>query len=260
MSIKKAVLLAGGYGTRISEETSIRPKPLIEIGGQPIIWHIMKSYYAAGVDEFIICLGYKGYMIKEYFSNYFLHTSDVTIDHSTNQITYHNQRSENWKITLVDTGDGSMTGGRIKRIAPYIGKDEHFCMTYGDGVSDVDFKALFKAHEAHGREATVTVVTPPGRFGAIDFDGDKVVGFREKPKSESGWINGGFFVLSPAVFDRIEGDHTIWERDPMESLAHDGELFAFKHSGFWHPMDTLRDKKHLESLWDSGEAPWKVWS
>jgi len=259
VTIKKAILLAGGFGTRISEETSVRPKPLIEIGGQPIIWHIMKNYYAAGIDEFIICLGYKGYMIKEYFSNYYLHTSDVTIDHKNNTTTYHKQRSEDWKITMVDTGDGSMTGGRIKRIAPYIEDGEHFCMTYGDGVSDVDIKALLKTHQAHGREATVTVVTPPGRFGAIDFDGDKVVGFREKPKSESGWINGGFFVLSSDVFDRIEGDKTIWEREPMESLAKEDQLYAYKHSGFWHPMDTLRDKNHLEGLWESGKAPWKNW-
>lgn len=259
MTIKKAVLLAGGFGTRISEETSVRPKPLIEIGGQPIIWHIMKSYYAAGIDEFIICLGYKGYMIKEYFSNYYLHTSDVTINHKNNTTTYHKKRSEDWKITMVDTGDGSMTGGRIKRIASYIEDGEHFCMTYGDGVSDVNIKALLKTHKAHGCEATVTVVTPPGRFGAIDFDGNKVIGFREKPKTESGWINGGFFVLSSDVFDRIEGDKTTWEREPMESLAHEGQLYAYKHSGFWHPMDTLRDKNHLEGLWESRKAPWKNW-
>ena len=258
MDIKKVVILAGGLGTRLAEETSVRPKPLVEIGGRPILWHIMKIYHTAGVKEFIVCLGYKGYLIKEYFSNYFLHTSDVTIDHQNNEILYHNKRAEDWKITLVDTGDETMTGGRIKRVAPYVG-DEHFCMTYGDGVGDVDIKALLAAHRGHGCEATVTVVSPPGRFGAIDFDGDKVIGFREKPKTESGWINGGFFVLSPAVFNRIENDATIWEREPMESLARDGEICAYKHDGFWQPMDTLRDKRALEALWEKGEAPWRVW-
>ncbi|NOX93946.1 MAG: glucose-1-phosphate cytidylyltransferase [Alphaproteobacteria bacterium] len=257
--MKKVVILAGGLGTRLSEETSLRPKPLVEIGGHPILWHIMKTYHAAGFKEFIICLGYKGYMIKEYFSNYFLHTSDVTIDHRSNEITYHRQRAEDWKVTLVDTGDESMTGGRIKRVAPFIG-DEHFCMTYGDGVGDIDLPALLQAHRDHGREATVTVVSPPGRFGAIDFEGNKVVGFREKPKSESGWINGGFFVLSAKVIDRIAGDSTIWEREPLEGLANDGQLFAYKHDGFWQPMDTLRDKRNLESLWEKGAAPWRTWS
>lgn len=259
MDIKKVVILAGGLGTRLAEETSLRPKPLVEIGGRPILWHIMKIYHTAGFKEFIVCLGYKGYMIKEYFSNYFLHTSDVTIDHSNNDILFHNKRAEDWKVTLVDTGDESMTGGRIKRVAPYLG-DDHFCMTYGDGVGDIDIHKLLDVHRTHGRDATVTVVSPPGRFGAIDFDGDKVIGFREKPKTESGWINGGFFVLSPNVLDRIEGDATIWEREPLEGLAHDNQLFAHKHYGFWQPMDTLRDKRRLEGLWDSDQAPWRVWS
>ncbi|WP_366658513.1 glucose-1-phosphate cytidylyltransferase [Fodinicurvata sp. EGI_FJ10296] len=259
MEIKKAVILAGGLGTRLSEETSLRPKPLVEIGGQPILWHIMKTYYHEGIREFIICLGYKGYMIKEYFSNYFLHTSDVTIDHCQNTIEFHNKRAESWRVTLVDTGDDTMTGGRIKRIRPFVG-GEHFCMTYGDGVADIDVAKLVDAHHRNGREATITVVTPPGRFGAIDFDGDRVVGFREKPASESGWINGGFFVLAPSVFDRIEGDTTIWEREPLESLASDGQLVAHRHTGFWHPMDTLRDKRYLEDLWTKGQAPWRIWS
>lgn len=254
----KAVILAGGLGTRLAEETSLRPKPMVEIGGQPILWHIMKLYSAHGVNEFIVCLGYKGYMIKEYFQNYFLHTSDVTIDLTTNRTLVHFQRTEPWKITLVDTGEASMTGGRLRRIRDYVG-DADFCMTYGDGVSDIDIGAEIAFHERHGKDATVAVVRPMGRFGAVDIVDGEVRGFKEKPEGESGWINGGFFVLSPRVFDLIDGDSTVWERAPMEKLASSGRLAAFRHAGFWHAMDTLRDKQQLEEMWASGKAPWRSW-
>jgi glucose-1-phosphate cytidylyltransferase len=257
--INTAVILAGGLGTRLSEETGLRPKPLVDIGGFPILWHIMKIYYSQGVNNFIICLGYKGYMIKEYFSNYFLHQSDVTFDFSDNSSTYHTHRSEHWKVTLVDTGSETMTGGRLKRIGPFLG-DAPFCMTYGDGVGDIDIPALLAFHATHGRQATVTAVSPPGRFGALDLrESDIVGGFREKPAGEMGWINGGFFVLSPDVLSLIEDDATVWESKPLEQLARSGELVAYRHRGFWQPMDTLRDKQQLEQLWASGHAPWKMW-
>jgi len=255
----KAVLLAGGLGTRISEETNVKPKPMIEIGGKPILWHIMKMYSAHGVNDFIICLGYKGYVIKEYFSNYFLHMSDVTINMRDNTTTVHNNTAEPWSITLVETGEETMIGGRIKRILPYVGDDEAFCVTYGDGVGDVDISAVIRHHREAGRLATVTATQPPGRFGAIRHDGDRVLGFQEKPQGDGGWINGGFFVLSPKVGDYIEGDATVWEREPMEQLAAEGQLTVHFHDGFWQPMDTLRDKLYLEGLWSSGKAAWKVW-
>lgn len=255
----KAVILAGGLGTRISEETSTRPKPMIEIGGKPILWHIMKIYSAHGVNEFIICLGYKGYLIKEYFANYFLHTSDVTFDMQHNKMEVHQNSAEPWKVTLVDTGDESMTGGRLKRVRHFLG-DEDFCFTYGDGVGDVNITESIAFHKSQKVLATLTAMQPPGRFGALNLDQHKVRGFQEKPQGDGGWINGGFFVLSPAVIDSIEGDHTIWEREPMEQLASAGQLSAYLHHGFWQPMDTLRDKNHLEALWQSGTAPWKVWS
>lgn len=254
----KVVILAGGLGTRLSEETSLRPKPMVEIGGRPILWHIMKMYSSHGINDFIVCLGYKGYFITEFFANYYLHLTDVTIDIGRNQVEVHRSRAENWRITLVDTGSDSMTGGRIKRVREHVG-DEAFCMTYGDGVSDVDIGALVAFHEKHGRDATVTAVRPPGRFGALALDGDNVDGFIEKPLGDGSWINGGFFVLSPKVFDRIKGDNTTWEREPLEGLARDGQLAAFRHEGFWQPMDTLRDKKYLEDLWDTGRASWKTW-
>jgi len=254
----KAVILAGGLGTRISEETHLRPKPMIEIGGKPILWHIMKTYSAHGINDFIICLGYKGYMIKEYFANYYLHQSDVTFDIQNNSMQVIQNKVEPWKVTLVDTGDTSMTGGRLKRVADYLG-DEDFCFTYGDGVSDVDISALIRFHQEQGCEATVTSVQPPGRFGALDMSGHKIIDFEEKPHGDGGWINGGFFVLSPKVIERIQGDETSWEQKPLKSLATEGQLAAFKHDGFWQPMDTLRDKTYLEELWGSGSAPWKVW-
>ena len=255
----KAVILAGGLGTRISEETSIRPKPMIEIGGMPILWHILKIYSAHGVNDFIICCGYKGYVIKEYFANYFLHMSDVTFDMSKNSMEVHHRNAEPWRVTLVNTGDDTMTGGRLKRVASYLQGDETFCFTYGDGVSDVNITDLVKFHKDSNVKATLTATYPPGRFGALDFDGHKVRSFREKPKGDGGMINGGFFVLSPEVLDYIEDDSTIWERAPLERLADEGQLAAFQHTGFWQPMDTLRDKTHLEELWASGRAPWKVW-
>lgn len=259
MTVKKAVILAGGYGTRLSEETVIKPKPLVEIGSMPILWHIMKLYEHAGIKEFIICLGYKGYLIKEYFSNYFLHQSDVTFDFSDNSIEFHKKRSEDWKVTLVDTGIETMTGGRIRKIREYIGS-ETFCLTYGDGVSDVNITELIKFHSSREKIATVTAVTPPGRFGALELsDTHTVSGFQEKPLGDGGRINGGFFVLNENIFDLIEGDCTVFEREPLEILAKRRELTAFQHDGFWHPMDTLRDKSYLESLWASGSAPWKVW-
>lgn len=254
----KAVILAGGLGTRISEETSLRPKPMVEIGGKPILWHIMKSYSAHGIHDFIICCGYKGYVIKEYFANYFLHMSDVTFDIRNNKMEVHQRSAEPWRVTLVDTGEETMTGGRIKRVAEHIG-EEDFCCTYGDGVSDVNITELITFHRQQGKLATLTTTQPPGRFGAINFEGNNVTSFQEKPQGDGGWINGGFFVLSPKVLDYIEGDSTIWERDPMEKIAGEGQMSAYFHTGFWQPMDTLRDKNHLEELWASGKAPWKTW-
>jgi glucose-1-phosphate cytidylyltransferase len=253
----QVVILAGGLGTRISEESVLRPKPMIEIGGLPILWHIMKIYSAAGLNDFIICCGYKGYLIKEYFANYILHMSDITVDMEKNAIEVHSKKAEPWRVTLVDTGELTQTGGRLKRIAPYVTGD--FCMTYGDGVGSVDIPELLKFHKAHGKLATMTATQPPGRFGALQITGTTVTSFLEKPSGDGNWINGGFFVLSPKVFDRIEGDEEMWERKPLEGLAADGELQAFFHDGFWQPMDTLRDKNHLESLWQSKNAPWKVW-
>ena len=255
----KAVILAGGLGTRISEETDLKPKPMIAIGGMPILWHIMKMYSHHGINEFIVCCGYKGYVIKEYFANYFLHMSDVTFDMSENRMTVHNQKAEPWKVTLVDTGDDTMTGGRLKRVADYLKNEENFCLTYGDGVSDINITELIAFHKAQKVKATVTAVLPPGRFGAIDVTGNRVKSFREKPQGDGAKVNGGFFVLSPQVIDYIGNDKTIWERDPIERLALDGNLAAYQHNGFWQPMDTLRDKIHLEELWQSGKAPWKVW-
>ena len=255
----KAVILAGGLGTRISEETSIRPKPMIEIGGKPILWHILKTYSHHGINDFIICCGYKGYVIKEYFANYFLHMSDITFDMVNNKMEVHQQNVEPWRVTLVDTGDETMTGGRLKRVAPYVEGEEAFCFTYGDGVGDVDITALIKFHRDRGKLATLTATQPPGRFGALSLNGDQITSFKEKPHGDGSWINGGFFVLSPKVINRIAGDATLWEREPMETLANDGEFSAYFHSGFWQPMDTLRDKALLEDLWVSGKAPWKVW-
>jgi glucose-1-phosphate cytidylyltransferase len=254
-----AVILAGGFGTRISEESVVKPKPMIEIGGMPIIWHIMKLYSAAGVNEFVICCGYKGYLIKEFFSNFYVHSSDVTIDLSDNSMKVHSKRAEPWKVTLVDTGEGSMTGGRLRRVRRYIEDETAFCFTYGDGVSDVDLKKLMEFHFNHGRLATCTAVKPPGRFGAMKLDNNSIVEFQEKPEGDGGWINGGFFVLSPKVLDFIESDDTVWEREPMEALAAQDQFRAFLHTGFWQPMDTLRDKYHLENLWSLGNAPWKTW-
>jgi len=255
----KAVILAGGLGTRISEETHLRPKPMIEIGGKPILWHIMKLYSAHGVNEFVICCGYKGYYIKEYFANYFLHMSDVTFDMANNRMEVHERHAEPWKVTLVDTGDDTMTGGRLKRVARYVQDDEAFCLTYGDGVSDVDISGQIAFHRQHGKAATVTAVQPPGRYGALQIDGARVAGFMEKPRGDGGLINGGFFVLSPRCLALIEGDETSWEGQPLVDLADQGELMAFEHQGFWQPMDTLRDKNQLEDLWNSGKAPWKIW-
>lgn len=254
----KAVILAGGLGTRLAEETQIRPKPMVEIGGRPILWHLLKLYSAQGINEFIICLGYKGYMIKEYFANYFLHSSDVTFDMENNRMEVHEKHVEPWKVTLVDTGDHSMTGGRLRRVRRYLEHEEAFCFTYGDGLADVDIQASIRFHRQHGRLATVTAVQPPGRFGALGLDGDRVVNFLEKPDGDGGWINGGFFVLSPQVIDYLDGDDTVWEQGPMERLAREGQLRAHYHSGFWQPMDTLRDRYYLEDLWQSGKAPWRV--
>jgi glucose-1-phosphate cytidylyltransferase len=256
----KAVILAGGLGTRISEETSIRPKPMVEIGGRPILWHIMKTYSAHGINDFVICCGYKGYMIKEYFANYFLHMSDVTFDMANNKMEVHQRYAEPWKVTLVDTGEHSMTGGRLKRVAEYLKEDEAFCFTYGDGVSNIDINALVAFHKSHGKKATVTTVQPSGRYGALDLDGNEVRGFIEKPQGDGGWVNGGFFVLSPSCINLITDDACIWESDPMKTLATSGELMAFEHEDFWQPMDTLRDKVYLEKLWESGHAPWKTWA
>ena len=255
----KAVILAGGLGTRISEETSTRPKPMVEIGGKPMLWHIMKIYSAHGINDFIVCLGYKGYMIKEYFANYFLHMSDVTFDMVGNKMEVHQNSAEPWRVTLVDTGEDTMTGGRLKRVAEYVKDEEQFCFTYGDGVADVDISALINFHRLHGKLATITAVQPAGRYGALEMQGRAVKGFVEKPRGDGGWINGGFFVISPKCLALIEGDSSSWEGVPLTKLAADGELMAFEHSGFWQPMDTLRDKNHLEALWQEGRAPWKTW-
>jgi len=255
----KAVILAGGRGTRIAEESNVRPKPMIEIGGRPILWHIMSLYAHHGVDEFIVCAGYKGYMIKEYFVNLVLHHSDVTVDTGANTVTYLNGRTPDWKVTVVDTGLETMTGGRLKRIRPYL-EDGPFCMTYGDGVGNVDIAASIRFHEAHGLKATMTTVRPPARFGAVEVAGERITSFLEKHPSEGGLINGGFFVLDPSVLDLVEGDGTVWESGPLERLAADGQLAAFQHTGFWQPMDTLREKTLLDDLWASGKAPWKVWA
>jgi glucose-1-phosphate cytidylyltransferase len=253
------VILAGGLGTRISEETSVRPKPMIEIGGMPVLWHIMKLYASHGITDFIVCLGYKGYVIKEYFSNYFLHTSDVTFDLKENKLTVHRSKAEPWEITLVNTGEETMTGGRILRIRPYLKSDDLFCMTYGDGLGDVDVTALVDFARKSGVDATLTAVQPPARFGALNLEGDRVLSFQEKPEGEGGWINGGFFVLKPSTLERIEGDHTVWEREPLEGLASAGQLAAYFHHGFWQPLDTLRDKLALEAMWSSNKAPWRKW-
>lgn len=255
----KAVILAGGLGTRLSEETSSRPKPMVEIGGMPILWHIMKIYSSHGVNDFIICCGYKGYLIKEYFQNYFLHMSDVTFDMRENRMDVHHKRAEPWKVTLVDTGENSMTGGRLARVAGYVKDEESFFFTYGDGVGDIDISATLSFHRSHRRAATLTATYPPGRFGALEIQGGQIKSFTEKPRGDGGLVNGGFFVLSPRVLDRIDGDGTIWEQQPLGTLAQDGELMAYEHGGFWQPMDTLRDKMLLESLWASGNAPWKTW-
>ena len=254
----KAVILAGGLGTRLSEETILKPKPMVEIGDKPLLWHIMKSYSAHGVHDFVICCGYKGYVIKEYFANYFLHSSDVTFDIQNNEMEVHARNSEPWRVTLVDTGDKTLTGGRLKRVKQYIKNEESFCFTYGDGVSDVNISELIEFHKSHNKLATLTATQPPGRFGALDLDGNKINSFQEKPQGDGAWVNGGFFVLSPKVIDYIEGDSIMWERKPMEILAKEGQLLAFLHHGFWQPMDTLRDKVLLEELWQSGKAPWKT--
>ncbi|MCT7983603.1 glucose-1-phosphate cytidylyltransferase [Laspinema sp. A4] len=255
----KAVILAGGYGTRLSEETHLKPKPMVEIGERPILWHIMKSYSAYGVNNFIICCGYKGYIIKEYFANYFLHMSDVTFDMQSNQMEVHHKHTEPWRVTLVDTGENTLTGGRLKRVKDYVG-NETFCFTYGDGVSDIDISKLINYHQKNGLLATITAVQPPGRYGALNIDPQgRVLNFQEKPQGDGGWINGGYFVLEPQVFDFIEGDKTSWESDPLQEIARKNQLTAFNHYGFWQPMDTLRDRNLLEELWCSGQAPWKVW-
>lgn len=255
----KAVILAGGLGTRLSEETSLKPKPMVEIGGQPLLWHIMKMYSSHGIDDFIICCGYKGYVIKEYFANYFLHQSDVTFCMKENKMEVHQERADPWSVTLVDTGDNSMTGGRLGRVSGYVENEESFCLTYGDGVSDVNISGLIKFHGAHGKKATVTATYPPGRFGALEVVSNQVLSFNEKPKGDGALINGGFFVLSPAVLKEISGDGCIWEQEPLNNLAAEGELMAFEHDGFWQPMDTLRDKVYLEELWEQNKAPWKTW-
>ncbi|WLH31675.1 MULTISPECIES: glucose-1-phosphate cytidylyltransferase [Pseudomonas] len=256
----KAVILAGGLGTRLSEETSLRPKPMVEIGGKPILWHIMKMYSAHGINDFIICCGYKGYVIKEYFANYFLHMSDVTFNMRDNTMKVHDQRAEDWNITLVDTGDESMTGGRLRRVADYVKDEEAFCFTYGDGVSDINISATLDFHKSHGKAATLTATYPPGRFGALDIQQGQVMNFKEKPKGDGALINGGFFVLKPEVLQYLKDDSTTWEQEPLMNLAAEGQLMAYEHPGFWQPMDTLRDKHYLEELWQSGKAPWKTWA
>jgi len=255
----KAVILAGGLGTRISEETHLKPKPMIEIGGKPLLWHLMKIYSSHGINDFIVCCGYKGYIIKEYFANYFLHMSDVTFDMTNNKMKVHQQNSEPWTVTLVDTGEDTQTGGRLKRVASYLKNEKAFCFTYGDGLANVDITKLIKFHESHGKLATVTAVQPPGRYGALNRDNDLVTGFVEKPKGDGGWINGGFFVLSPKCIDYIDSDDTAWEQKPLKDIALKGELMAYEHKNFWQPMDTLREKNLLEELWESGKAPWKNW-
>jgi glucose-1-phosphate cytidylyltransferase len=254
----KAVILAGGLGTRISEESHSRPKPMVEIGGRPILWHVLKTYSQHGIHDFVICCGVRGYVIKEYFANYFLHMSDVTVDMQKNSMSVHHRKAEPWKVTLVDTGEGTMTGGRLKRVHDYVG-DGTFCMTYGDGLGDIDITAVIQAHRASGKKATVTAVQPPGRFGAMHLEGNIVSRFVEKPEGDGGWINGGFFVLEASIFELIAGDETIWEKEPLQKLASTGELSAYRHRGFWQPMDTLRDRNLLEELWISGRAPWKCW-
>lgn len=253
----KVVILAGGLGSRLSEETTVRPKPMVELGGKPVLWHIMKTYSHYGLNDFVVCLGYKGYIIKEYFANYFLHMSDVTINLRNNELKVHQNMSEPWTVTLVDTGADTMTGGRLARVRSHI--DDTFCFTYGDGLSDVNVHDLIAFHREQGTSATLTAVQPPGRFGLLDFEAEKISAFSEKPPGDGSWINGGFFVLEPNVFDLLHGDDTVWEREPLETLARAGQLAAFKHTGFWQPMDTLRDKMHLENLWSSGKAPWRVW-
>jgi glucose-1-phosphate cytidylyltransferase len=255
----KAVILAGGLGTRLAEETSVRPKPMVEIGGKPILWHIMKLYSAHGIDDFVVCLGYKGYMIKEFFANYFLHTSNVTFDLAKNKMEVHENFSEPWRVTLVDTGADTQTGGRLKRVLPYV-DDEDFCLTYGDGLANVDVSRLLAFHREQGTLGTVTAVLPGGRFGALDVEGARVAGFREKPAGDGSWINGGFFVLSPTIGDYIDGDETVFEQEPLRRLVDEGQLSAYEHDGFWQPMDTMREKAQLEELWRTGDAPWKVWS
>jgi glucose-1-phosphate cytidylyltransferase len=255
----KAVILAGGLGTRLSEETSTRPKPMVQIGGKPILWHIMKMYSAHGINDFIICCGYQGYVIKEYFANYFLHMSDVTFNMRDNGMEVHDKRAEPWNVTLVDTGEFSMTGGRLRRVVPYVQDEESFCFTYGDGVGDIDISATLDFHKQHGKAATLTATYPPGRFGALDIQQGQVLNFKEKPKGDGAMINGGFFVLTPKVFDYLADDSTVWEQEPLKNLAADGQLMAYEHHGFWQPMDTLRDKHLLEELWQSGKAPWKSW-
>ncbi|WP_431482042.1 glucose-1-phosphate cytidylyltransferase [Pseudomonas thivervalensis] len=255
----KAVILAGGLGTRLSEETSVRPKPMVEIGGKPILWHIMKMYSAHGINDFIICCGYKGYLIKEYFANYFLHSSDVTFNMRENTMEVHDKRAEDWNVTLVDTGDSSMTGGRLRRVADYVKNEELFCFTYGDGVGDIDISATIAFHKQHGKAATLTATYPPGRFGALDIKQHQVLNFKEKPKGDGAMINGGFFVLSPQVLEYLVDDSTVWEQEPLMGLAADGQLMAHEHQGFWQPMDTLHDKNLLEKLWQNGKAPWKSW-
>lgn len=256
----KAVILAGGFGTRISEESQLKPKPMIEIGGMPMLWHIMKNYSSHGVNQFIICCGYKGYVIKEYFANYFLHTSDVTFNLSSNEMTVHERKAEPWRVTLVDTGETTMTGGRLKRVAAYLLNEDEFCFTYGDGLADIDIGELLRFHRSHGGQATLTAVQPPGRYGALVREGSAIRAFVEKPRGDGGWINGGFFVLSRRCLDVIDGDTTSWEAEPLARLAAAGQLHAFEHRGFWQAMDTLREKTHLEQLWTSGAAPWKVWT
>ncbi len=254
----KAVILAGGLGSRLSEETTTRPKPMVEIGGRPILWHIMKIYAAHGIDEFVVCLGYKGYVIKEFFSNYALHTCDISFDLGRGEVEIHRSETEPWKVTLVDTGEGTMTGGRLKRVLPYVG-DEHFCFTYGDGLADIDIKALVAYHHEQGALATVTAVQPPGRFGTVELNGTHVRRFEEKPRGDGSWLNGGFFVLSPQVSRYIDSDATSWEQEPLRALAREGQLASFRHNGFWRAMDTLRDRYQLERMWESGRAPWQVW-
>lgn len=258
--ILKAVILAGGLGTRISEETSVKPKPMVEIGGRPILWHIMKIFGSHGINDFVICCGYKGYVIKEYFANYFLHMSDVTFDMQNNEMLVHQRYAEPWRVTLVDTGENTMTGGRLRRVRDYVKDEEAFCFTYGDGLANINITEQVAFHRSHGKLATVTAVQPPGRYGALDMDGTSIRGFIEKPQGDGGWINGGYFVLSPKVIDEIDGDSSSWEGTPLQALAHKGQFEAYRHSGFWQPMDTLREKVMLEELWQSGKAPWKAWA